>query len=138
MLIGWTAATGTLDAGGVAMFAIGYFWQLPHVLGLAWMLRDDYARVGFKLVPDGGARVIGISLVFATAVLLPVSWLPTTLDLTGTGYLVGATVLGVGFLGASVLAARDLTTESARRVFLASLLYHPLLMACMLLDAAVS
>jgi len=47
MLIGWTSVTGTVDRGGLAMFAIGYLWQLPHVLGLAWMLRRDYARVEF-------------------------------------------------------------------------------------------
>jgi heme O synthase-like polyprenyltransferase len=51
-------------------------------------------------------------------------------------YAVAATLLGAGFLTAAIAAARDLTESSARRVFLASLLYHPLLMGVMLLDTA--
>jgi protoheme IX farnesyltransferase len=134
MLIGWTAATGTIDTGGLALFAIGYLWQLPHVLGLAWMLRADYARVGFKLIPEGGARSIGLQMVAATALLVPVSWAPTLLGLTGTVYLVGATLLGLAFLWRAIGASRDLTEAAARRVFFASLLYHPLLMCLMVFD----
>ncbi len=134
MLIGWTAATATFDRGGGALFAIGYLWQLPHVLGLAWMLRDDYALVGFKLIPSGGARAIGAQMVASTTLLLPVSWSPTLLGLTGTPYLVVATLLGLAFLATAVGAARDLTEQAARRVFLASLLYHPLLLGAMLFD----
>lgn len=134
MLIGWTAAIQDFDAGGGALFAIGYFWQLPHVLGLAWILREDYARVGFQLIPPGGARSIGLQMVASTAVLLPISWAPTLLGYTGTVYLVGATVLGLGFLGTAVAAAREMTDEKARRVFFASLLYHPILLGLMVLD----
>lgn len=134
MLIGWTAVTGAIDAGGLAMFAIGYLWQLPHVLGLAWMLREDYARVGFKLIPPGGGRAIGWMMIASTAVLLPVSWAPAALDYVGTPYTVGATLLGLAFLSTAVAAARDLTEATARRVFFASLLYHPLLLGLMLFD----
>lgn len=134
MLIGWTAAIQDFDAGGGALFAIGYFWQLPHVLGLAWILREDYARVGFQLIPPGGARSIGLQMVGSTAILLPISWAPTLLGYTGNVYLVGATLLGVGFLGTAVAAAREMTDQKARRVFFASLLYHPILLALMVLD----
>jgi len=134
MLIGWTAATGAIDQGGLALFAIGYLWQLPHVLGLAWMLREDYASVGFKLIPGGGARVIGLHMVLATGLLIPVTWIPTYLGYTGMIYAVGATVLGAGFMFTGASAARDLTDDRARKVFLASLLYHPLLLGFMLFD----
>jgi protoheme IX farnesyltransferase len=134
MLIGWTAATGSIDPRGLVLFGIGYLWQLPHVLGLAWMLRDDYARVGFRLIPEGGARTIGAQMVAATALLVPISWLPTVLGLTGYVYLALATALGLWFLSAAVRAARSLTQATARRVFLVSLLYHPLLLGVMLFD----
>ena len=134
MLIGWTASTGTIDRGGLALFAIGYLWQLPHVLGLAWMLREDYALVGFKLIPQGGGRSIGLQMVLATSLLIPTSWAPTLLGLTGMSYLVGATLLGAGFLGIALRASRDLTEPAARSVFFASLLYHPLLLGLMLFD----
>jgi heme o synthase len=134
MLIGWTAATGTVDGAGLALFAIGYLWQLPHVLGLAWMLREDYARVGFKLVPGGGTRVIATHMVVATGLLLPVSLIPTVIGLTGTVYAAGATVAGVLFLWRAVSAARHLTDAAARAVFFGSLLYHPVLLGFMLFD----
>lgn len=134
VLIGWAAATGSLDLGALALFAIAYLWQLPHVLGLAWMLRDDYAKVGFKLIPDGGGEVIGRHMVAATALLLPVSLTPTFMGLTGRWYLVGALVASLGFLGAAISAARAMTDARARAVFLASLLYHPVLMGLMMLD----
>lgn len=134
MLIGWTAATGVVDRGGLALFAIGYLWQLPHVLGLAWMLREDYARVGFKLIPSGGARSIGLQMIASTGLLLPISWTPTLLGFTGLPYAIGATLIGVAFLGVAVAAARDMTERSARRVFFSSLLYHPVLLGLMLFD----
>ena len=134
MLIGWTAGTGDFNSAGGWMFAIGYLWQLPHVLGLAWMLQKDYARVGFKLIPQGGAKVIGRHMVVATGLLLPVSLAPTILGYTGMIYAGGAVVLGLAFLARSVGAAKDLTEETARRVFFGSLLYHPLLLVLMLFD----
>jgi protoheme IX farnesyltransferase len=134
MLIGWTAATGRVEAGGLAMFAIGYLWQLPHVLGLAWMLREDYARVGFVLIPSGGARSIGMQMVLSTALLVPVSWVPALLGYFGPVYMGGATLLGLTFLWTAISAAREMSDERARKVFFTSLLYHPLLLGLMLVD----
>jgi protoheme IX farnesyltransferase len=135
-LIGWTAATGRIDLGGLALFAIAYLWQLPHVLGLAWMLRDDYARVGFKLIPphDDAGRVIGLHMVMATSALVPVSLVPTVLGYTGPWYFGGALLASAAFLGVAVASVRDLTDLAARRVFFASLLYHPVLLCLMLFD----
>jgi protoheme IX farnesyltransferase len=134
VLIGWTAATGSLAVGAFALFAIAYLWQLPHVLGLAWMLQEDYRRVGFKLIPDGGARAIGTHMVAATLALLPASLAPTLLGLTGRWYLGGALVASLGLLAVAVATARDMSEESARKLFLASLVYHPVLLAFMFFD----
>jgi len=135
-LIGWTAVRGTVDLGGFAVFAIAYLWQLPHVLGLAWMLREDYGRVGFKLIPphDDAGRVIGLHMVMATSALVPVSLVPTVLGYTGTAYFWGALSTSLAFLVISLAAARALSDASARRVFFASLLYHPVLLGLMLFD----
>lgn len=136
MLIGWTAATGSVDVGGLALFAIGYAWQLPHVLGLAWMLREDYARVGFRLIPtdDDQGRIIGLHMVAWLLALVGVSGLPTYLGLTGNVYLAGALGVSVVYLLVGMGAARHLTDTAARKVFFGSLLYHPVLMVLMLLD----
>jgi protoheme IX farnesyltransferase len=136
MLIGWTAATGTVDRGGLAMFAIGYAWQLPHVLGLAWMLRDDYARVGFKLIPqdDAQGKIIGRHMVAWLVALIVVSGVPTYLGLTGIIYLVGAMLVSFTYLVVGMGAARNLSDEAARKVFFGSLLYHPVILVLMLVD----
>ncbi|HAT38472.1 MAG TPA: protoheme IX farnesyltransferase [Gemmatimonadetes bacterium] len=134
MLIGWSAVTGSIDLGGLALFAIGYFWQLPHVLGLAWILREDYARVGFRLLPPGGARSIGTQMVASIAVLIPISWAPTFLGFTALPYAVGATVIGGAFLATALKALQEMSDKNAREVFVASLLYHPLLLFLMIFD----
>ena len=52
-LMGWTAATGELAGAGWALFAILFFWQIPHFLAIAWMYREDYARAEIPMLPDG-------------------------------------------------------------------------------------
>ncbi len=135
-LIGWSAATEGLAVGAFVLFAIAFLWQLPHVLALAWLLREDYARVGFFLMPptdpEGGR--IGKHMVYHSVSLLTVSAFPTLLGLTGLYYLGGAIVLGLGMMSVCVVAAREMTPGHARRVFLYSLLYQPLLLGLMVID----
>lgn len=135
-LIGWTAVRGTIDAGGLGLFAIAYAWQLPHVLGLAWMLREDYLRVGFRLIPphDEAGKVISHHMLAWLIVLVPLSGVPTWLGYTGWVYFGGALVASLAFLAVGVRAARDFTDRAARSVFFGSLLYHPVLLGLMLFD----
>ena len=135
-LIGWTAATGGVSIGALVLFGIAFLWQLPHVLALAWMLKEDYDRVGFFMVPAAdqtGAR-IGRHMVYHSTSLLALSVVPTVLGLTGNVYLVGAIILGLAMLAAAGSAAREMTKHHAKRVFLGSLLYQPLLLGLMLFD----
>ena len=135
-LIGWSAATGGVDLAGLGLFSIAYAWQLPHVLGLAWMLREDYERVGFKLIPphDAAGKVIGWHMLECRLVLVPLSGVPTGLGYTGPVYFWGALVASLAFLSLGVGAARHLTDAAARKVFFGSLLYHPVLLGLMLFD----
>jgi protoheme IX farnesyltransferase len=98
------------------------------------MLREDYDRVGFRLVPEGGAPVVGRHMTVATALLVPTASTPFLLGYAGPWYLGGALLASLGFLAASVATARDLTEASARRLFLTSLLYHPVLLGLMMMD----
>jgi len=135
-LIGWSAATGTVEFGGVVLFCIAFLWQLPHVLGLAWLLREDYARVGFFLSPptDPKGVRIGKHMVYHSVSLLLISTLPTFLGMTGWIYLAGVVVLGLITLGFSVAAAIEMSRIRARKVFFWSLLYQPALLALLLID----
>lgn len=135
-LIGWSAATGTVTLGGLVLFAIAFLWQLPHVLALAWLLREDYRRAGFLLTPpaDPKGRIIARQMNLHTLALIPVSVLPTLLHLTGWIYFWGAIVLGVGLFVTSFQAGRTMESKRVRGVFLGSLLYQPLLLGLMLVD----
>jgi protoheme IX farnesyltransferase len=135
-LIGWSAATGALALGGWVLFGIYFLWQLPHVLALAWLLREDYRRVGFFLMPptDPDGRRIGRHMVYHSVSLLLLSIAPTALGMTGWIYAAGAALLGIGMLATSVYAAADMSLTRARKVFLASLLYQPLLLVLFLVD----
>ena len=138
-LIGWSAATGTLNLEAGSIFAIAYLWQLPHVLSLGWLLRKDYARAGFYLIPksDPEGRRIAWHIALFSGALFLVGLVPTWLEVTGTIYLVGMAILGglLLALALSALGGNALSTTSARRVFLGSLAYHPLFLILLLLDA---
>jgi len=138
-LIGWSAATGHLGLEAGSIFAIAYLWQLPHVLSLGWLLRKDYARAGFYLIPksDPHGRRIAWHITAFSATLLLVGLVPTWLGVTGQIYGVGMGVLGLLLLmlAAATLKEDKLTATAARRVFLGSLIYHPLFLLLLLVDA---
>ncbi len=135
-LIGWSAATGDVSLGALVLFGIAFLWQIPHVLALAWLLREDYLKAGFLLTPpsDPEGGVIGRQMILYALLLIPVSLAPTPLGLMGSVYFGGAMVLGVALLWWSIQAAREMNRPNVRRVFLASLAYQPLLLGLMLLD----
>jgi protoheme IX farnesyltransferase len=135
-VIGWTAATNSLSAGGWALFGIVFMWQMPHFLAIAWMFRDDYANAGIPLLPvlhpDG--RTTGQQAMLYSAGLIPVSLLPSVVGLASAYYLVGAMTLGAILLVLSVEFASSRSMASAKRLFYATILYLPLLWAVLLAD----
>ena len=134
--IGWVAAQGRITVDAWVLFAILFLWQFPHFLAIAWMYRDDYARAGVKMLPvvEPEGRVTGQQIISYTLLLIPVSLLPVATGLAGSVYLVGASVLGLGFLYYSARAALVRTTWQARQLLLASVLYLPVLFGLMVLN----
>jgi protoheme IX farnesyltransferase len=135
-VIGWAAATGTVTLPAYVLFGIVFFWQMPHFLAIAWMHRDDYARAGIPLLPvlePDGRRTGQQALVYAAA-LWPVSLLPALVGLADATYSVVATVLGLAFIWMSALFARERSSASARRLFLFSITYLPLLWGALVAD----
>ena len=100
-LMGWAAARGSLGPAGWGLFAILFLWQLPHFLAIGWLYRDDYARGGFPMlaVTDRDGSSTGRQAVLYATALLPVTLAAGLLAAAGKGYLWGALVLGVAFLG---------------------------------------
>lgn len=135
-LMGWTAARNELSGAGWALFAILAFWQLPHFFAIAWIYRDEYAKAGFVMLPnvDASGKHTGQQTVSNTLALFIVSLCPFLLKMTGTIYLAGAVALGAGFLFCAIQFSRQLTLGRARQLFLASIVYLPLLLALMIFD----
>jgi protoheme IX farnesyltransferase len=135
-VIGWVAATGTLDVGAWVLFAIMFLWQVPHTLAIARLYRNDYARAGIQFLPvidlDGAST--NRQIICHTAALLVVSLLPTLLGLAGAVYFIIAFILGVAFLLSGIRLALESTLPKARTLLFASLIYLPVLLLVMALD----
>jgi protoheme IX farnesyltransferase len=135
-VIGWTAATGRVSIAAVVLFAIVFFWQMPHFLAIAWLYREDYARARIPLLPvlEPDGRSTGRQALLYAVVLVPVSLAPALVDLAGPGYVAVALVLGTALVALSARFARERSTIAARRLFLASIVYLPLLWGALVVD----
>src|SRR6201996_9379565 len=143
-LLGWTAARGQIEWAAVALFAILFVWQFPHFMAIAWLYREDYARAGIRMLPvaqpDGWSTALE-ALAYAV-IMIPVSLLPWYFHISGRIYAVSALILGVGYLVYTIRFAKILKAPSfaasrpyARALLKASVLYLPLLLIIMMLDA---
>jgi len=135
-VIGWAAATGTISLGAIVLFGIVFLWQMPHFLALAWLYRDDYRQARIPLLPvlEPDGRRTGRQALLYAAALWPVSLLPAAVGLADVPYSILATLLGAGLIALSAMFARERTTVTARRLFLYSIIYLPLLWTALVLD----
>jgi len=135
-LMGWTAAQDSVSGAGWALFALLFFWQLPHFLAIAWMYREDYRNAGFVMLPsvDPEGFRTGRQALCHTLGLLPISLCFFELRLVGAVYLGLALALGLVFVWQAWRFARELTQARARTLFYTSILYLPLLLILMVLD----
>lgn len=134
-LIGWTAARGRIDAGGWCLFTLLFFWQLPHFFAIAWMCREDYARAGFVMISndDGGGERSASQSVFFAMLLLIMAGLPGFIGMTTQTYILIELVLGIAFIAVAMRFLRTRTAATARQLFLASIVYLPLLLLALVL-----
>jgi heme o synthase len=138
-LLGWTAATGSIDPPALVLFGILLVWQLPHFLAIALYRQEDYARAGIRIVPIvRGVPIAKIQAVAWSMVLVPVSMLLVPLGVAGDIYLVCAVVLGCGFLAWAFSGLDNAAgVRWARGFFFASLFYLPALTLALLWDLVV-
>ncbi len=134
-LMGWTAAGGEITEKGLALVAILYFWQLPHFFAIAWIYREEYAKAGFVMLSlddESGERTSQQAVAYAVS-LLPFSILPYAFGMAGAVYFAGAIILGGLYLAFAISFYRKLSIASARRLFIYSIVYLPLLLGLIFL-----
>lgn len=129
-VIGWAAARGSVDMNAWSLFAILFFWQMPHFLAIAWMYRDDYAGAGFVMLPhldEDGAATARQAVNYSCA-LLAVSLIPSLLGLTTRFAFLGAFALGAWMIYRAARMQAERSRPRARALFFASIIYLPLLL----------
>ncbi len=138
-LIGYAAASGTLNWDAWILFAILFVWQFPHFYAIAWMYREDYERAGIRMLPvvEPDCKSTARQILLYLLILLPLSLAPKFVSMAGNAYLIGALMLGVLFLYSGVNVILHRTRQQARRVLLASVVYLPALYGLMLLDRTI-
>jgi protoheme IX farnesyltransferase len=146
-LIGWTAARGVIEWPAVALFAVLFVWQFPHFMAIGWMYRNDYAQAGIRVTatqqPETwAARSSVVQALFYAVLMIPVSLSLTWLHVTGWPYAIAACVLGAWYLWSTVKFAGILRSDDevanrarARQLLKVSVMYLPLLMLAMMLNA---
>jgi heme o synthase len=135
-MIGWVAATGSLDRGAWLLFGILFFWQFPHFHAIAWMYREDYARAGILMLPvvdREGTRTFR-QIILTAAALVGVSLLPAIMGLAGVVYFFGALVLSVALLQVCLWAATSKTNLRAKWLMHATVMHIPVLLGLMIYD----
>jgi protoheme IX farnesyltransferase len=137
-LMGWTAATGHLEAPGLVLFGILFLWQLPHFLAISVFRQNEYAKAGIKVLPSvKGNAVTKVHAIAYAGALVPMSLMLVPLGIAGSLYLWVMGIGGVLFAALCVSGLRASGGEDnrwARAVFIASIVYLPLLFGALAVD----
>jgi len=135
-VMGWTAARGQLEWEVLPIFALLYFWQLPHFFAIAWMYRDDYKIGGFKMLShyDQTGKKTAVQMLINCGMLYAASLAVFYVNQGSMVYLAGASALGLVFFAVIAGFYKERTVGNARKVFLASIIYLPLLIGILVLD----
>src|SRR5438132_1242822 len=134
-MIGWAAARGSIGAGAWSLFAIVFLWQLPHFFAIAWMYREDYSRAGFRMISSddrSGERSASQGGSFCI-LLLVMAGLPAFLGIVNFVYIGVELVLGGLFTAVAMRFLRMRNASAARSLFIASIVYLPLLLGALVL-----
>jgi protoheme IX farnesyltransferase len=135
-VMGFTAVTGALSPGALTFFGMLFIWQMPHFLAIAILYRNDYELGGFKMLPviDRDLSITSRQILLYSLCLIPVSLLPVAMNMAGAAYFCVATLLGLAFFTFGINVAATKSREDAKRLFVASIIYLPVLLLTLLLD----
>lgn len=136
-IMGWTGAANEIAPGAAVLALVLFLWQVPHFLSLVWMDRDDYAKAGYRMLPvlDPQGRLTCLMIVLYSLALLPLGIAAAFVGVAGFLFAVVSLAAGMAFFLLTLRLWSQRSRQNARRVFLASLVYLPLLLLVMVLDA---
>ena len=134
-LLGWVAASGTINLYGWILFGIQFIWQFPHFWAIAWVLDDDYKKAGFNLLPSGERdKASAWQTLLYTISLIPIGIMPYATGLSGWISMTVIMAVSIYFALQSWKLYRDCTVESARKLMFGSFIYLPVVQIALVLD----
>tara|TARA_R110001592_G_scaffold363043_1_gene679558 strand:- start:41245 stop:42144 length:900 start_codon:yes stop_codon:yes gene_type:complete len=134
-LLGWTAVTGQVDGHGLLLVLIIFAWTPPHFWALAIHRREEYASVDIPMLPvTHGVAFTKLHILLYTVIMFLITLLPFVTRMSGPLYLLGAIVLGCGFLYWAVELIRDKNPNAPMETFRYSIIYLMALFLIMLMD----
>src|SRR5262249_49615418 len=106
-------------------------------LAIALFRKDDYEKAGIRIMPlEKGEEATKHMIVRYLAGLVAVSLYPVSFGIAGHAYLIVAAVLGIIFFVWGCLGFRKNSGVGwAKSFFLASIVYLPILLGALALDA---
>ncbi len=134
---GWAAATGTIFEHGMwILFGVIYCWQIPHVIAIAWVCRDDYEHAGFKMLPknDPYGWKASLWVIVPLLILFPTVYKLYVMDLVNWLYLGGSLLATLGYLWYGVRFTISRDTDTAKALMFSSFAYLPLIWIFIFLD----
>ena len=135
-LLGWVAARGTIDMGGITLFALQFIWQFPHFWAIAWVLDEDYKRAGYYLLPskEGRNKKSAILTVIYTLALIPISVVPYIIGICGLTSALIAVVGGILLAFQAVRLYKSCDTKDAKKLMFYSIVYNPVILLAFFID----
>jgi protoheme IX farnesyltransferase len=134
-LLGWVAVTNSVDGHGLLLVLIIFAWTPPHFWALAVHRKDDYAKADIPMLPvTHGVHYTKIHIVLYTIIMIVVTVLPYLTGMFNWLYLLGALILGAGFLYWSLVMLFDKHPNAPMETFKYSIIYLMSLFVIMLLD----
>ena len=134
-LLGWTAVTGEIQGHGLLLALIIFAWTPPHFWALAIHRREEYAAVDIPMLPvTHGVAFTKLHILLYTVIMFLITLLPYATRMSGPLYLLGAVVLGAGFLYWAIELLRDKNPNAPMETFKYSIIYLMALFVVMLLD----
>jgi protoheme IX farnesyltransferase len=137
---GWAAATGHLGSTGMwLLFAIVFLWQVPHVMAIAWVCKDDYSNAGFQMLPKNDPKGVKatILIVGCLVALIPVSYGLYHVGMNSWIYLIGGLLSSIVFLYYGLIFAKDRDKPSAKKLMFASFGYLPVIWTFVIVDIII-
>ena len=134
---GWFAANSEFSSIATLLFGIMFCWQIPHFLSLAYMYAKDYEKGGFKMLPSIYSNQIQtrIHIVFFTISLISITFYLYLNSILSDIYLYGNFFLSLLFLFYVTQFVFSVTRDNAKKLFLASIVYLPLLLLLVILSS---